>query len=223
MKDIKSHQRILDSITGPHEKKLLVWIAQRLPAWVTPDIMTALGVLGALIIFLGYVLSNIHPAYLWLASFGFVVNWFGDSLDGTLARVRDIQRPLYGFFIDHTIDSFSIVMLFIGIGFSPFVHFNIALMALIGYMQLSILVYIRTCVKGEFKISYGVLGATEGRILAILANTVVFFVGNPVYPLFGYSLSAYDLFAIFVAILLFSIFFSSAYTQAREILEMEKH
>lgn len=223
MKDIKSHQRIIDSITGPHEKKLLVWLAQRLPTWVTPDMMTVLGVFGAIIIFLGYVLSNIHPAYLWLASFGFFVNWFGDSLDGTLARVRNIQRPHYGFFIDHTIDSFSIVLLFFGIGFSPFVRFDFALIALIGYMQLSILVYIRTCVKGEFKISYGLLGATEGRILAILANIIVYFIGNPIYPIFGYPFSAYDLFALFVAILLFSIFFSSAYTQSREILDMEKH
>ena len=222
MKDIKSHTRIIDSITGPHEKKLLVWIAERLPTWVTPNMMTGLGVLGAVIIFLGYILCNIHPAFLWLASFGFFVNWFGDSLDGTIARVRDIQRPKFGFFIDHTVDSFNIVLLFLGIGFSPFVHFSLAMIALIGYMQLSILVYIRTAVKGEFKISYGLLGATEARILAIMANTLVFFLGNPIFVLLGYTLSAYDLFASFVAILLFSMFFASSYTQAREIAALEK-
>jgi len=222
MKDIKSHTRIIDSITGPYEKPLLIWLAKRLPAWATPDIMTGLGIVGAVIIFLGYLLSNLNPAYLWLASFGFIVNWFGDSLDGTLARVRDIQRPKYGFYIDHTVDSFNIVLLFVGIGFSPFVRFDLASMALVGYLLLSILVYIRTAVKGEFKISYGKLGATEARIIVILANTLIFFIGNPAIQIIGVSLTVYDLIVLFATVLLFSMFFISAVVQAREIAELDR-
>jgi len=217
MKDIKSHTRIIDSLTGKYEKPLLIWLAARQPVWVTPDTMTGLGVIGAIIIFLGYVLTNYHPAFLWLASFGFILNWYGDSLDGTLARYRDIQRPIFGFYIDHTIDAFNIVLLFLGIGFSPLVRFDLACVALVGYMLISVLVYIRTCVKGEFKISYGKLGATEARMIAIFVNTLVFFVGNPALNILGVSLTVFDLFAVVAIVLLFGMSISTTIVQAREL------
>lgn len=215
MPDIRTHRRILDTFTGPTERTMLLWLATRLPAWVTPDLLTGVGVVGGLIIFTGYWMSGLSPAFLWLASFGFVVNWFGDSLDGTVARYRHIERPVYGFYIDHTVDAYIQVLIFMGMGFSPYVRFDLACMALISYMLLSILVYIRTNVKGEFAISYGRLGPTEARLIAIASNTLVFVVGNPKITMGAVSLTVYDWIAILVTGLLFSVSLLTTITQAR--------
>ena len=118
----EASQRIQTSILNAAEKKVLVWLAERQPRWVTSDFLTYVGVLGALICALGCVLSNIDVNYLWISSLGLVINWYGDSLDGTLARVRHIQRPIYGFFIDHTLDAITICIMCIGFGLSPAFH-----------------------------------------------------------------------------------------------------
>ncbi len=219
MPEIQSHKRVNDILLGPLERPALRWMATHMPRWVTPDIMTGVGILGGIIIFLGYVGSNWSPYFLWLASFGFVVNWVGDSLDGTLARVRKIERPRYGFFIDHTVDALIECLVFLGLGLSPYVTFNIASLALVGYLLMSVLVYVRTCVAGVFVISYGKLGPTEARVIAILANTLVFLVGNPMasLQLGGQTItfSVYDWIGIGVAVLLWSIFIISTTRQAR--------
>ena len=220
-RNIKSHERVNDILLGSLERPALKWLSAHTPGWMTPDMLTAIGVLGAVIVFAGYWLSNINPIFLWLASLGFFINWYGDSLDGTLARFRQIQRPKYGFFVDHTVDSFNEALIFIGLGLSPFVHLEIALIALVGYLLMSVLVYVRTCVLGVFKISYGKLGPTEIRAIAVLANTLVFFGGNPVYHLFSVSISLFDLFGIVIALLLFGIFIFSTLAQARELAEVD--
>lgn len=219
MPDIKSHKRVNDILLGPLERPALRWMAAHTPAWITPDIMTGIGVIGGIIILLGYLGTNQSPYFLWLASFGFVVNWVGDSLDGTLARHRKIERPRYGFFIDHTVDALIEVMVFLGLGLSPYVSFNIACLALIGYLLVSVLVYVRTCVAGVFVISYGKLGPTEARLIAILANTLIFFVGNPQLSLqIGgntITYTVYDWLAIAITVLLWSIYILSTIRQAR--------
>jgi archaetidylinositol phosphate synthase len=215
MPNIESHRRVLDTFTGPVERPVLSWIAIHTPAWITPDTMTSIGVFGALITFIGYCLTNLNHNFLWLATFGFVVNWFGDSLDGTLARHRNIERPHYGFYIDHAVDAFNEILFFLGLGLSPFVRFDLACLALIGYLLLSILVYLRTCVKGEFTISYGKLGPTEARLIAIAANTLVFFLGNPKYKFFSLNLSIYDWVATIIILLLAIICSSTTYIQSR--------
>ncbi len=220
-RNIESHERVNDILLGSLERPALKWLSAHTPGWMTPDMLTAIGVLGAVIVFAGYWLSNINPIFLWLASLGFFINWYGDSLDGTLARFRQIQRPKYGFFVDHTVDSFNEALIFIGLGLSPFVHLEIALIALVGYLLMSVLVYVRTCVLGVFKISYGKLGPTEIRAIAVLANTLVFFGGNPVYHLFSVSISLFDLFGIVIALLLFGIFIFSTLAQARELAEVD--
>jgi len=215
MPDIESHKRVLDTFTGPFERPVLNWIAAHTPARITPDTMTWIGVFGALITFLGYCLTNLSHYYLWLATLGFVINWFGDSLDGTLARQRNIERPRYGFYIDHAVDAFNEILFFLGLGLSPFVRFDLACLALIGYLLLSILVYLRTCVKGEFTISYGKLGPTEARLIAIAANTLVFFLGNPTFKILSFDLSIYDWIATIIIILLAIICSSTTYVQSR--------
>jgi archaetidylinositol phosphate synthase len=221
---IEKHERVNDILLGPLERPALRWLSAHMPAWITPDICTAIGVSGALVTSIGYILSNIDRNYFWLASFGFLVNWFGDSLDGTLARYRNIERPKYGFYIDHTTDTFSQVVIFLGLGLSPYVSFNIACMALIALFMLAILVYVRTCVVGEFKISYGKLGPTEIRVVAILLNTTMFFFGQISV---GWSiannlleLSVYDIVVSIIAILLISFFFNTAWKQARLLSRM---
>jgi phosphatidylglycerophosphate synthase len=184
--------------------------------------LTIVGVLGAWVIFGGYVLANRHPGFLWLASLGFVINWFGDSLDGSLARYRKIERPMYGFFIDHTVDAANETIVFLGLGLSPYVRFDLACLALVGYLMLSVLVYIRTCVKGEFVISYSGLGPTEIRVLAILANVLIFIIGNPLLTIAGLTLTVYDWLVILVIGILATIFVLSAFNQARILSQIDQ-
>lgn len=217
----QDHQRENYILLGGLERPALQWLATRVPAWVTPDELTGLGLFAAVLIFAGYVLTNIDKNYLWLASFGFVLNWVGDSLDGTLARYRHIERPRYGFFIDHSIDAFCEVLVFLGLGLSPYLHFNVAAMALIGYLLLSVLVYINTYVKGVFRISYIHLGPTEMRVIAIAANTAVFFVGNPGYQLPFGMVTLYDLLAIILTALFFGAFIVVTINQARDLNHLE--
>lgn len=224
MAGIEKHKRVNDILLGPLERPALQWLSAHMPAWITPDVCTAIGVLGALVIAIGYVLSNLHPNYLWLASFGFAVNWFGDSLDGTLARYRHIERPKFGFFVDHTTDAFCQAVIFFGLGLSPYVGFNVACVTLVGYLMLATLAYVRTCVVGEFKISYGRLGPTEIRALAILLNTSMYFFGlRPMEWVIAnnrLAVSVYDLAVSFIALLLFSFFLNTAWKQGRELAKL---
>lgn len=216
-KDIHEHKRINDILLGPLERPALRWLASHMPDWVTPDRLTAVGFIGSLITLAGYGLSARDPAFLWLASFGFVVNWFGDSLDGTLARHRHIERPVYGFYIDHSMDIVTEVLFFLGLGISPYVRFEIACLALIGYLMISNLVYIQTCVMGEFRLSYAGLGPTEVRVLAIAANTAVFLAGNPEVTILKFTNTVFDWLVIAVIILLYTIFLASWLINARQL------
>jgi len=222
MPDMSSHKRVSDILLGPLERPALLWLAAHMPAWVNPDILTGVGILGSVVIFFSYWLTNVNANFLWLASLGLVINWFGDSLDGTLARYRKIERPKYGFFVDHTVDSMSMLLVVFGLGLSPYVKFEIACLALIAYLLMSVLVYIRTCVDGVFKISYCRLGPTEVRFVIIIANTVIYFVGNPVVRLWFGAVSIYDLIAGIVAALLAMIFVLSTIKQARKLAKLNE-
>ncbi len=201
-------------LLGPLEKPLLQWFCARMPLWVNSDILTILGILGSVLIFFSYWLTNIDKNFLWLASLGIFINWFGDSLDGTLARYRKVERPRYGFFIDHILDSFSAVLFFIGIGLSPYVRLEIAALACITYLLLLVLININTVVGGEFKISYAKIGPTEIRIIFILANTIIFFLGNPEINLGFGSMSVFNLFITIIATVFFITFVMLTFTGA---------
>jgi phosphatidylglycerophosphate synthase len=223
VKDIREHKRVLDTLTGPLERPLLRRLAASQPAWVSPDLLTGVGMLGALLVFISYGLTALNPAFLWLACLGFVINWYGDSLDGTLARFRKIERPHYGFYIDHTLDTVSEGLIFLGLGISPYVSFSLAALAFSAYLMLSVQVFVRTCVAGEFVLSYGRLGPTEVRLLAIFFNIFVFFTGNPSVPLFSLKLSAYDWAMILVIVLLLYFFVVSTIKQARLLAALDQN
>ena len=217
MEKIRQHTRVNDIFLGPLERPALQWLAAHMPVWVTPDLCTVIGTLGALLTLVSYGLSNISPNYLWLASVGFFINWFGDSLDGTLARYRHIERPRYGYYIDHTIDVVCQVMIFLGLGLTPYISFNIACLTLISYLLLSVLVYIRTYVVGEFKISYGKLGPTESRAIAVLLNMAMYFFGMQSIMLGPAYISIYDIFVAAIALLLTGFFVNTALQEAHKL------
>ena len=152
------------------ERRLLRAIAARLPAAVRSDHLTVLGVLGATGAGAAYALSSFSAAWLWAASALLVVNWLGDSLDGTLARVRRHERPRYGYYLDHLVDAYSTAAVGVGIGLSPYVHLGIALGAVVLYLVLSINVYLESTVFGAFRLGYGRFGPTEARLILIAAN-----------------------------------------------------
>lgn len=164
--------RIQTSVLNALEKKVLIWLAERQPKWMTSDILTYIGSFGAAVIATGYILAAWNANFLWLSTLGFIINWYGDSLDGTLARVRKTQRPIYGYYLDHTVDAINEVMIFVGIGLSGLIHLEIALFALIMYLMITINVSINAHLKKEFKLTYASMGPTEFRIIMILINTL---------------------------------------------------
>ncbi len=174
------------------EGRVLEWLAARLPARVLPDHMTALGVLAALGIAVAYLLSNDHPALLWAASALLVVHWLGDSLDGTLARVRRIERPTYGYYLDHLVDAIATAVIGIGLGLSPHLLLATGMVLVIAYLVLSINTYLETQALGVFRLGYGRLGPTEARLGLIALNTALA-LGVPLgFEIAGLGVSALD-------------------------------
>lgn len=171
---METAKREMSFLLARPERRVLVWIADRLPRSWSPDLLTAVGVLGALLVGLGYALARFHPTWLWLASGGLVINWFGDSLDGTVARVRKIERPKYGYYLDHAVDAITTTVIGAGIGLSSYVDLPVALAIVIGYLWLSINVYLESAVFNLFDLGFGIFGPTEMRILLILGNTGLF-------------------------------------------------
>lgn len=167
----KQAVRIQTSVLNEAEKKALIWLARKQPVWMTSDIMTLIGFAGALIIAAGYILYDFNFNFLWLSSFGFIVNWYGDSLDGTLARVRNKQRPVYGYYLDHTMDVVNEFIMFFGVGISSLLDMNIALLLFIVYLMISLNVSMNAHLRGEFKLTYAKMGPTEFRLIIITINT----------------------------------------------------
>ena len=215
--------RIQTSFINGIEKRALVWLAKRMPRWVNSDMLTAVGTLGALIVAIGLALSCLNVQWLWLSSFGLLVNWFGDSLDGTLARVRDCQRPVYGYYVDHTVDCINEGLMFIGAGLSPFLHLDLALLAYAIYLVLTINVSINAHLKGEFRLTYFKLGPTEFRIIVVVANTLLIAIPAlaaiaNTHTLFGLTVTMHilDYVAAFIILAMALIYIVTTISDARK-------
>ena len=193
MTEPKATRRINDIWLGRFERWALPKMADRLPAWVSPDGLTALALGGALLSSVAYALAGRDTAWLHVASLGLVLHWWGDSLDGTLARVRQIRRERYGFFVDHQCDALSTVMLAVGMGAGSLMRMDVALAVGVGVLMLMLLVNMVTIARGVFKISFAGLGPTELRLLAIAMNTTVWAVGPGRYTVAGQSGTLLDL------------------------------
>src|SRR2546427_6756409 len=155
------------------EGRILRALAARVPRSIRSNHLTAIGLIGAAGAGTAYALTTYKPAWLWVASLMLGVNWLGDSLDGTLARVRGTQRPKYGYYLDHVVDAFSTAVIGLGIGLSPYVDLGLALGLVVVYLALSINVYLESSVFGVFKIAYGRIGPTEVRLLLVILNTML--------------------------------------------------
>lgn len=187
-------------LTTRLEQWALPRLAARLPLWITPDIMTGLGIAAATLIAVSYGFSNHDPAWLWVANAALVLHWLGDSLDGTLARVRKIERPRYGFYLDHLTDAYSTLAIGLGLGLSPYMLLSVGLALVIGYYLLSINIYLETHVLQEFRYGYGVVGPTEARIGLMVLNTLAFFSKDLPFHVKGIGLTLFDVGGIAVVV-----------------------
>jgi archaetidylinositol phosphate synthase len=223
MTNVEKQKRENDILLGFLERPALRWLAANMPLWITPDILTWIGIGASVLIFASYILTNINPAFLWLASLGFIINWFGDSLDGTVARYRHIERPRYGFLIDHWVDAISAVLIFIGLGLSPYVNLVVASFGVIAYLLVSIMVYLITYVTGVFTMTNAKIGPTEIRLLAILSNTAIFFIGDAAIrlPLIG-TTTLYTLIVASLALVMFLYFMINTGIQAHKLALLDE-
>jgi archaetidylinositol phosphate synthase len=173
-----------------HEARILERIARGVPARLTPDHMTALGVAAAVGIGAAYWLTARDPAWLWVASGLLVVHWLGDSLDGTLARVRRIERPRYGYYLDHLVDAGATIVIGAGLGLSPYMTLVTGLAIVVAYLALSINTYLETQVFGVFSLGYGLFGPTEARLGLIGLNLALLAGVTAVLDVAGLALAA---------------------------------
>lgn len=192
------------NVLARQERRLLNWLCARLPHWVTPDLLTLFAVLSAAIVCLAYALSNLDAAWLWLAVAGYAGHWFGDSLDGSLARFRKVERPSYGYFIDHSSDGLTTLIMLGGFGLSPYVRVDVALFAVVAYLLLSIHSFLLAKVNGQFPMSHGGMGPTEARLLLILLTVAMYFAG-PILQNIG-SFSIFDVIFIALTCVLITMF-----------------
>ncbi len=219
----KEHSvRIQTSLLNGLEKRVLVFFAKHQPSWVTSDMLTAVGFVGSLIIFSGFVLANLNLNWLWLTVGGLIINWYGDSMDGTLARVKNQQRPIYGFFLDHNMDAINEGLMFIGAGLSPLFDLSLAVLCYAAYMVLSAYVYINAHLKNEFKLTYAALGPTEFRVI-VMALSLCYLYIEPLqgklhaFAVFSQTISMgiYDYVALAVWLILTLMFLISFFKDLR--------
>lgn len=209
--------RIQQNVLAVQERRLLNWICPRLPGWVTPDKLTVLAIVASVAIFVGYGLSSLDRNWLWVSIAGYFVHWFGDSLDGSLARWRSIERPRYGYFVDHSADVLGALFIVGGIGLTPFVRLDVALIALAGYYMLAAHAFLSARVVGELNLTYIAAGPTELRLI-LIGLTAAMYVFGPSDPRI-WGVSAFDLFAGAVGAVLIALFLFQTLAMTRRLAQ----
>ncbi len=215
------HERTGGFALARFEAWALPRMANALPAWVTPDHLTGLGLLASTLIAVAYILTNRSAAWLWAVNILLLVQWYGDSLDGTLARVRRIERPRYGYYLDHLTDAYSTLAIGLGLGFSPFMLLSVGLAISIGYLLLSINVYLETHVFGEFRLGHGLLGPTEARLLLIALNSLALLLTPMWFTVWGVTFTLFDVIGVAGALGMFGILVTRAAGNLRELARLE--
>ncbi|HEV8485502.1 MAG TPA: CDP-alcohol phosphatidyltransferase family protein [Blastocatellia bacterium] len=216
----RSAVRSQTSLLAPVERVCLTWLAQRMPAWVMPDHLTLLGLAAMLMAGVCYALAGWWPPFLLIANIWLAVNWFGDSLDGTLARFRDKQRPRYGFYVDHIADAFGTLFIMCGLAMSGYMSWVVALAALVAYSLMSINVYLATYTIGTFRLSFYKFSPTELRILLAAGNTVALY--HPTTRLLGGTHLFYDVAAVIATALVVMITIASVARNTLTLYRAEK-
>jgi archaetidylinositol phosphate synthase len=189
-KNFTNARRVNQSLTAAIEKRALVWMAERAPRWVTSDGLTLLGFAAQIAAGILYALSRFDRRALLLVVVCLALNWLGDSLDGTLARVRRHERPRYGFYVDHMVDVFGSIALMCGLGCSGLLHWPVAIAMLLAFLVLSAESYLASCTLARFQLSQGLFGPTEIRIL--LAASSLAALRSPYATIFGHRILLFD-------------------------------
>src|ERR1035441_2041779 len=215
----RTARRVNKSLTASLEKRALQWMAERAPAWVTSDQLTLLGLGAQFGAGLGYALSRFDRRALLLVILCLVLNWFGDSMDGTLARVRRQQRPRYGFYVDHMVDIFGSVALMCGLGYSGFLHWTTAIAMMVAFLILSSESYLATYTLSCFQLSQGIFGPTEIRILLIIGNLAA--LRSPYATLFGHRMLLFDLAGTIAAVTMFAMAIAVTLRHTAELYRQE--
>jgi phosphatidylglycerophosphate synthase len=211
--------RVMHGWTAAREKALLVWLASRMPRAIHSDHLTALAAIAMVGAALAYAAASRWPGALHLVNLCLFVNWFGDSLDGTVARVRNEQRPRYGFYVDHVLDCAGILLLVLGMAASGLMSLTLALAFLIAYFLVSIEVYLATYTLSTFRMSFLGFGPTELRILLAIGNLVV--LARPAVDLFGSPWKLFDVGAAVAVPALIIAFAMSAVRNGRALFLAE--
>lgn len=184
-------RRVNHALTASMERRALEWMAERAPRWLTSDQLTLLGLGAQSGVGACYALAR-YNRYVLLGGIAcLVLNWLGDSMDGTLARVRRQQRPRYGFYVDHAVDMFGAVALMCGLGFSGFLHWQTAVAMLVAFLLLSGESYLASYTLSQFELSHGLFGPTEIRILLVAGNLAL--LRNPFSTVLGHRVLLFDL------------------------------
>jgi archaetidylinositol phosphate synthase len=176
-------KRVQESLLAPVESRCLRWLAQRVPASIGPDHLTLLGFAAQLLGGISYALAGRWRICLLVVNLFIALNWFGDSLDGTVARMRNKLRPRYGFYVDHMTDTFGALFLICGLALSGYVTERVALAMLVGFLMLSVNAYLATYTIGTFRLSFWKFSPTEMRILLALGNAYALY--HPVVRFLG--------------------------------------
>jgi phosphatidylglycerophosphate synthase len=212
-------ERVNRALTSGMEKRALLWMAARAPAWVRSDQLTALGLCAQIAAGLCYGLARYDRRALLLVILCLALNWLGDSLDGTLARVRKQQRPRYGFYVDHMVDVFGAVALMGGLGCSGFVHWPTAVAMLVGFLLLSSESYLATYTLARFEMSQGLFGPTEIRILLAVGNLAL--LHSPYATVFGHRMLLFDLGGAIAAAGMFAMAIGTTLRHTAELYRQE--
>lgn len=209
--------RIKQNVLAHGERKLLDWMCTRVPQFITPDCLTAFGAAGAVIAFMGYAATVLDPSFFWLATLGIVIHWFGNSLDGSLARHRQIERPRYGYFVDFSVDAISSFLIMLGVGLSAYVRLDVALFALVGYYMLWMYVLLNCQVSRNLQLSFLSAGPTEFRIVLISLNCWMYFAGHVTMPVGPVMVSPYEFAFIGMGIVSIGLFAINVFRVARRL------
>ena len=218
--EFQNAARCQESLLAGLEKRCLLWLAHRMPEWVNSDHLTLLGFAAMFLAGVCYALAQWWPLSLLLVNLWLAVNWFGDSLDGTLARVRNRQRPRYGFYVDHIVDSFSALFLISGLALSGYMGGWVAMALLVSFYLLSINAYLATYTLGTFQLSFWKMSPTEMRILLAVGNAVAFF--RPTVHLFGPPLRFFDVAGIVAVASMVVVLLVSVTRNTLELYRAEK-
>lgn len=219
-----AHDREIRTLTGRFERWALPRMAARLPRWVTPDVLTSAGIAAAMVGGLGFVLAGRMGALAWLhlTSLALVAHWAADSLDGTLARQRRIERPRYGTFVDHTSDAISAWLLLGGLAASGLVRPWLVLAALAGYLSHFGFAFVVATARGVLRLApTGGLGPTELRLVVIAACTAVWATGNPAWPLAGARWTLFDGLVAGAAVILVLTWLVAAARERAELARLD--